>query len=820
MPEVGLSNRLGINSGGGEDHMSRYSGWWTVAAATTLLAAGSTQADLLGLDAQLVGVNHITGDFAPSGDHYTIDVFAIMEAGDRLDAMAGDSTVQKMISSTPDGNFWQNTFGGNLSTNINPALFPSFPSLAYDSFVTIGLLDQTDNALSVQGIDFTAFAAGGAIDANNGAWFVTPDDAQGNSDLYTFGCGDQYAVRVARLTVLGHDTSVHVEGLLQGKDAGGGTITLSASLDVSLDSIQFEDCNKNGIDDGCDIQNGTSQDSDENGIPDECQSFDCNDNGINDADDIADGTSSDCNGNGIPDECDIADGTSSDCDGNGTPDECQSNDCNGNGIPDNCDIADGTSEDCDGDGTPDECELDSDGDGTIDDCEVPPNYENFTQGTTYETFSSLIADADEGDVLGGLAGAMNIDNTLDFNGKCVQFGTDCADDTLALGGSLYLAGCGSFHGCENPSVASLYSGVSGTSRFDYEGAATFGSLTIRSGATLETGSTNPLDAGDVTISTSAIIRNGGTLNAKNGLTVGASGMMAMQPSAAIEGGIDNNGLFNAEGLVIGDISNNQTMNAIGDLTQVGSVINDGTINIYRGVYTLVGDLTNNGTIIGEIDTDPGRSDQTQPGDGMNISGNFSAGAGTSLTMPHEYWAVRIGGNIDIAINDAGNFNMSVAELNATGRAGGVQDIEVMGADLGNGPDGLEQGVAGNYPLGSLVIDAASTSNLVDNHDNDNKTQADGEAIYCDVLIVDGTLVTNGYKVYANEIIINGTVSNEDDVIIIVDGIFGDINADGEVNVLDLLRVIADWGQSGGDADLNQDGTVDILDFLLVLQEWS
>ena len=49
---------------------------------------------------------------------------------------------------------------------------------------------------------------------------------------------------------------------------------------------------------------------------------------------------------------------------------------------------------------------------------------------------------------------------------------------------------------------------------------------------------------------------------------------------------------------------------------------------------------------------------------------------------------------------------------------------------------------------------------------------------------------------------------------------GDINADGEVNVLDLLRVIADWGQPGGDSDLNEDGIVDILDFLLVLQEWS
>ncbi|MEE2718949.1 MAG: hypothetical protein VX727_04120, partial [Planctomycetota bacterium] len=82
--------------------MSRHTNWWTVAAASTLLATGGAHADLLGLNAQLVETNHITGTNGPAGDHYTIDIFAIMEAGDRLDAMAGDSTVQKMITCTPD----------------------------------------------------------------------------------------------------------------------------------------------------------------------------------------------------------------------------------------------------------------------------------------------------------------------------------------------------------------------------------------------------------------------------------------------------------------------------------------------------------------------------------------------------------------------------------------------------------------------------------------------------------------------------------------------------------------------------------------------
>ncbi|MFN5497819.1 MAG: right-handed parallel beta-helix repeat-containing protein [bacterium] len=63
----------------------------------------------------------------------------------------------------------------------------------------------------------------------------------------------------------------------------------------------------------------------------------------------------DCNGNGIVDSADIANGTSADTDGNGIPDECE--DCNDNKIPDGVEIANGTSADCQEDGIPDECQL-------------------------------------------------------------------------------------------------------------------------------------------------------------------------------------------------------------------------------------------------------------------------------------------------------------------------------------------------------------------------------------------------------------------------------------------------------------------------------
>lgn len=77
----------------------------------------------------------------------------------------------------------------------------------------------------------------------------------------------------------------------------------------------FDDCNRNGTFDYCDITAGTSGDCDNNLIADECQS-DCNGDGVPDA------CEPDCNGNGIPDPCDIALFTSEDCNGNGVPDEC------------------------------------------------------------------------------------------------------------------------------------------------------------------------------------------------------------------------------------------------------------------------------------------------------------------------------------------------------------------------------------------------------------------------------------------------------------------------------------------------------------------
>ena len=48
----------------------------------------------------------------------------------------------------------------------------------------------------------------------------------------------------------------------------------------------------------------------------------------------------------------------------------------------------------------------------------------------------------------------------------------------------------------------------------------------------------------------------------------------------------------------------------------------------------------------------------------------------------------------------------------------------------------------------------------------------------------------------------------------------DINADGYVNVSDLLAVIDQWGSTDSDADINGDGIVNVTDLLEVVGNWG
>ena len=194
---------------------------------------GSSDPALLGLSWAIVGANLVDD----ASDTWTVDVYAHLSDGCRLDAVAGDANQQKMISTT--SSFYQNPYGGPTSQDVNPLLFPTFPDLEFDSFVTIGLSNSDGNVMSDIGIDWTNFENGGSVDSSDGSWYVTPDDAQGEAVSFSNeSCEDSNGVLIARLTTRDLDSVVMVEALFQGKDAAGATWQSSASM-----SISYDDCN-------------------------------------------------------------------------------------------------------------------------------------------------------------------------------------------------------------------------------------------------------------------------------------------------------------------------------------------------------------------------------------------------------------------------------------------------------------------------------------------------------------------------------------------------------------------------------------------------
>ena len=261
----------------------------------------------------IAGANLVTSDT----ETWTVDIYAAVEEGSRIDAVAGNSLQQKSLSSS--AGFYQNPFGGPTSQEINPAFFESVPDLRWDSRVTIGALDQSGapfgtNTLGNLGIDWDLFEAGGSLSVGNGTWYILPTDSQGVAQPFVArDCEERFGVLIARLTARELDSSVSIEALIQGQNAAG--VTFQETLSETFTYQPTADCNTNGVPDDCDLALGTSIDSNENGIPDECENScpgDADGDGDSDVNDIlaviADfGTEgpADVTGDGIVDVSDV-----------------------------------------------------------------------------------------------------------------------------------------------------------------------------------------------------------------------------------------------------------------------------------------------------------------------------------------------------------------------------------------------------------------------------------------------------------------------------------------------------------------------------------
>ena len=182
----------------------------------SLILAASASAGYVGLSAEVStasGANPFTG---ATYDLEIVRIYVDLEEGARLDAVFGSAQNELVIGTSAA--FYQNPLGGNTAGQINPAQFGFFPSMQYDTFLTIGLLDQTGDALSVQDMDFTTF--GTEISTSNGTWYVTPDAAQGEAD-------SEGRVLIGQFSFVagtgGGLDSMYGNINLQGKDADGET---------------------------------------------------------------------------------------------------------------------------------------------------------------------------------------------------------------------------------------------------------------------------------------------------------------------------------------------------------------------------------------------------------------------------------------------------------------------------------------------------------------------------------------------------------------------------------------------------------------------
>jgi len=154
----------------------------------------------------------------------TYRLFAQLEAGARIDAVYGNSQAELRFAPREGRSFYQNANGGPTSKEINSNFFPFVPSMEWDSYVSIGAYYQNgapfgENNLNNIGINWASFEGGGDLVTDNGSWFVTPDDAQGN-EL-------NGEVFLGQFTIQGSNGDFYddmdIQFNIQGKDAGGDT---------------------------------------------------------------------------------------------------------------------------------------------------------------------------------------------------------------------------------------------------------------------------------------------------------------------------------------------------------------------------------------------------------------------------------------------------------------------------------------------------------------------------------------------------------------------------------------------------------------------
>jgi hypothetical protein len=175
----------------------------------TLIIALVSASSFFAQNAELI-VQKVDNGGAVPGE--TFRIYAeLSDASLSLHAVFGNSEGSMSIESTEA--FYQHAFGGQTAALINEAAIAADGDLAYDSWVTIGAENASNNNLWDIGIDFVAFKNGGQLMIEDGAWFLVPTDAYTLPDQNNL-------VLLAQLTTTGIATgSINLQGWTADKQA-------------------------------------------------------------------------------------------------------------------------------------------------------------------------------------------------------------------------------------------------------------------------------------------------------------------------------------------------------------------------------------------------------------------------------------------------------------------------------------------------------------------------------------------------------------------------------------------------------------------------
>jgi len=243
-----------------------------------------------------------------------------------------------------------------------------------------------------------------------------------------------------------------------------------------------------------------------------------------------------------------------------------------------------------------------------------------------------------------------------------------------------------------------------------------------------------------------------------------------------------------------DLTNAGTVTLTDTTLWVGDLQNEagGLIRVQIGTTTLIGQITNYGSIVGDFQQANKALRGTQPGDGLTLTGDFVAGPASSLLMSQPVWRLAVAGNFDSAVNSNMRFDMAQAELRLAG-TGVTQTLEAMSKDIGRSLAALDRTQPGQYPLGVLHLGAGATVQVVDQHDNDGLGQVACEAVYADHVQIDAgaTLVNPTCRVYYRTLVNQGSVTHPQNLLSLAPPLCpGDGNCDNAVNWRDIDFLVA------------------------------